>query len=128
MGLVNKGLWYVLGALAIALAITLSSTLYFRGKANTLDVKLNAAQADLKGLESLVLKIQADQRKSIKVDVQQSNTRAKQAQAVRAVRAEIRKEAANANDSHPASAAELDRLRRLVEAANAGIRSASKLP
>lgn len=128
MAILNKGLWYVLGALALALAISVSAGLFYRGEAKVLRADLNATQADLKGLKIALTDIQTKQKAQVRNDVRQSNTRAKQAQAVRAVRAKLQKELPNANDSHVASAAELDGLRELVKASNASIRTASELP
>jgi cell division protein FtsL len=129
MGILSKPLWVILGALALALAVSAAGVLYFRGEARTLRAELNAVQADLKGLESAYSDLEVRVKARAAVDVAQSNTRAKKAQAVRAVRAAITKETENENDSHPvASPAQLERLRRLTEAANAGIRTASELP
>lgn len=128
MGILNKPLWAVLGLLALGLAVSVSGALYFRGEAKTLRADLNAVRADLKGLEKAYSNLEADVKARAVVDAKQSEVRADSAQAVRAVRAKIQKERVNENDSHVASAAELDRMRRLVEAANSGIRSARKLP
>ena len=128
MGILNKPLWAILGLLALGLAVSVSSALYFRGEARTLRADLNAAQADLKGLEAALSQIQEKQREHVRVDTRQSTERAKSGQAVRAVRASIQKEPMSENDSHIASPAQLNRLRRLVEAGNAGIRSARELP
>jgi len=129
MGILSKPLWVILGALALALAVSAAGVLYFRGEARTLRAELNAVQADLKGLESAYSDLEVRVKARAAVDVAQSNTRAKKAQAVRAVRVVLDKEDANENASHPtASDAQLDRLRRLTEAANAGIRTASELP
>lgn len=128
MGLLNKPLWAILGLLALGLAISVSGALYFRGEARTLRADLNAAQANLKGLESALSQIQEKQREQVRVDTRQSTERAKSGQAVRAVRASIQKEPVNENDSHIANPVQLDRLRRLVEAGNAGIRSARIVP
>jgi len=129
MAVLNKGLWWILGAMALGLAISVSTALYQRGEAKTLRADLNATKADLVGLRKAYTQIVQDQKARTAVDVHQSSTRATKAQAVRAVRARIAKESANENASHPqATAAQLNRLRELSDAANAGIRSASKLP
>jgi len=128
MGVINKGLWYIVVLMALGLGMSAAAALYFRGRVSTTAAELKAAQSDLRGLQSEVAQIRDAQRKAVLVDVKQSDVRAKHAQAVRAVRAKIRKEATNANDSHPASAAELHRLRLLIESANAGIRTARELP
>lgn len=130
MGILSKPLWAILGVLALGLAVTAAGALYFRGEARTLRAELNAAQADLKGLEIAIKEIQTRQKAQVELDVKQSTARAGKAQAVRAVRAKIQKEHLNENDSHPviASPAQLDRLRELVEAGNSGIRSARELP
>src|SRR5512139_753657 len=128
MGIINRPLWAILGLLALGLAVSVSGVFYFRGEARTLRADLNAAQRDLKGLESAMGDLKAEQTRKRVLDAKQSDVRASKAQAVRAVRAEIQKESRNANDSHLASPAELGRLRRLVEAGNAGIRSARELP
>lgn len=129
MGILSKPLWAVLGLLALGLAISVSGVLYFRGEAKALRVELNAVQGDLKGLTSAYSDLESRMKARAAIDAAQSTVRAKQAKAVRAVRAELNKEDANENASHPvASDSQLDRLRRVADAANAGIRSASKLP
>ena len=129
MGILSKPLWAILGVLALGLAISVAGALYFRGEARTLRTELNAVQADLKGLEIALSTLEAKAKARVVVDVRQSDVRAVQAKAVRAVRARLDKEDANENTSHPvASAAQLDRLRELTEAANASIRAASILP
>lgn len=129
MGILSRPLWAILGLLALGLAISVAGALYFRGEARTLRVELNATKADLKGLESAVQALETQVRDRAVLDVRQSDVRAEKAKAVRAVRAEIQKEDANASDPHPvASAAQLDRLRRLTEAANAAVRAARVLP
>lgn len=128
MGIINRPLWAILGVLVLGLAISVSGVFYFRGEARTLRTELNATQRDLKGLESAMAEVKAEQTRKRVLDAKQSDVRADKAKAVRAVRAEIQKEGRNANDSHLASTAELGRLRRLVEAGNAGIRSSRELP
>jgi len=86
MGILSKPLWVILGALALALAVSAAGVLYFRGEARTLRAELNAVQADLKGLESAYSDLEVRVKARAAVDVAQSNTRAKKAQAVRAVR------------------------------------------
>lgn len=128
MGLLNKPLWAILGLLALGLAVSVSGALYFRGEARSLRSDLSAAQADLKGLEFAMAESNRRQTAQAALAAAQSDARAKQAQAVRAVRSEIQKEPKDENDSHVASPDQLGRLRRLVEAGNAGIHSASIVP
>jgi hypothetical protein len=129
MGALNQAVWYIVGGLVLALAVSVSGALYFRGEANTHLAEKNAVQADLTALKKGYSALVQEQRTKVKVDVIQSAVRATNSKAVRAVRAKIAKETANENASHPhADAAQLDRLRELVTAANSSISSASKLP
>jgi hypothetical protein len=129
MGIITRALWYIVGGLVLALVLSLAGALYFRGEAKTLTAEKNAVQADLTALKTSYNTLVLSQKARVKVDTKQSAVRATKAQAVRAVRSAIKKETENENDSHfTASPAQLERLRRLADAANTGIRSASKLP
>jgi hypothetical protein len=124
MGILSKPLWAVLGVLTLGLAISVSAALYYRGDAKVQASEKNRAQADLKGLEKAYLALEADSARRAEVDAAQSDNRAEQAKAVRAVRAKVL-ENKNENDSrYHADRADLDRMRRLTEAANASIRAA----
>lgn len=129
MAVTTKALWAVLVALALSLAGSLVWGFYQRGEAKVLAQENNALEADLAALHRTVEVYEAEARKRIKTDAAQSTARAKQAQAVRATRDELKKEEADAQEPRPtASADQLDRLRRLAEAGNAGIRAARELP
>ena len=129
MGILNKPLWAILGLMALGLAVSVSGVLYFRGEAKTLRVELNEAKDDLDGLEKAYNDLDAEVRARAALDAAQSTVRADASKAVRAVRAGLDKGNTNENDSQcAASDAQLDRLRRLADAANASIGTASKLP
>lgn len=129
MAVTTKALWAVLVALALSLAGSLVWGFYQRGEAKVLAQENNALEADLAALHRTVEVYEAEARKRIKTDAAQATARAKQAQAVRATRDELKKEEADAQEPRPAASADqLDRLRRLAEAGNAGIRAARELP
>lgn len=129
MAVTSKALWAVLVALALSLAGSLVWGLYQRGEAKVLQTENNRLGADLVALSKTVQAFEADARQRAKTDAKQSTARAKQAQAVRATRDELKKEEADAQEPRPvASDRQLDRLRRLADAANAGIRASRELP
>ena len=129
MAVTSKALWAVLVALALSLAGSLTWGFYQQGRAKVLATENNALEADLVALSKTVQAFEADARLRVKTDAKQSTDRAKQAQAVRATRDELKKEEADAQEPRPvASESQLDRLRRLTDAANAGIRAARELP
>ena len=129
MGVTSKALWAVLVALALSLAGSLVWGFYQRGEAKVLQTENNRLEADLVAMSKTVQAFEADARQRAKADAKQSTDRAKQAQAVRAIRDELKKEEADAQAPRPtASPDQLDRLRRLADAANAGIRASRELP
>lgn len=129
MAVTSKALWAVLVALALSLAGSLVWGFYQRGEAKVLQTENNRLGADLVALSKTVEAFEADARQRAKTDAKQSTDRAKQAQAVRATRDAIKKEEADAQEPRPvASDRQLERLRRLADAGNAGIHSASELP
>ena len=129
MAVTSKALWAVLVALALSLAGSLVWGFWHRGEVKVLKTENNRLGADLVALSKTVQAFEADARKRAKTDAKQSTDRAKQAQAVRATRDELRKEETDAQaPRHTASPDQLDRLRRLAEAGNAGVRAARELP
>ena len=119
----------LLVALALALAGSLTWGFYQQGRVKVLATENNRLEADLVALSKTVQAFEADARQRAKTDAKQSTARAKQAQAVRATRDELKKEEADAQEPRPvASDRQLDRLRRLADAANAGIRASRELP
>lgn len=122
MAVTSRALWAVLVALALTLAGSLVWGFWQRGEAKVLRAENNR-------LEAAVGAFVADAEQRSKTDTKQSTDRAKQAQAVRAIRDELKKEEVDAQEPRPvASESQLDRLRRLADAANAGIRAARELP
>ena len=122
MAVTSKALWAVLVALALTLAWSLVWGFYQRGEAKVLRAENNR-------LEAAVGAFAADAEQRSKTDTKQSTDRAKQAQAVRAIRDELKKEEVHAQEPRAvASDRQLDRLRRLADAANAGIRASRELP
>lgn len=118
----TKALWAVLVALVLTLAGSLVWGFWQRGEAKVLRAENTRLEADLGAFV-------ADARQRSKTDTKQSTDRAKQAQAVRAVRDELKKEEVHAQEPRPVGTdRQLDRLRRLADAANAGIRAARELP
>lgn len=129
MAVTSKALWAVLVALALSLTGSLIWGFWHRGEVKVLKTENNRLGADLVALSKTVQAFEADARQRVKTDAKQSTDRAKQAQAVRAIRDELKKEEADAQEPRPvASESQLDRLRRLTDAANAGIRAARELP
>ena len=129
MAVTSKALWAVLVALALSLAGSLTWGFYQRGRAKVLATENNVLEADLAALHRTVEVYEAEARKRVQTDSKQATARAKKAQAVRATRDELKKEEADAQEPRPvASESQLDRLRRLTDAANAGIRAARELP
>ena len=129
MAVTPKALVAVLVALALSLAGSLVWGFYQWGEAKVLQTENNRLEADLVALSKTVQAFEADARQRAKIDAKQSTDRAKQAQAVRATRDELKKEEADAQEPRPvASDRQLDRLRRLTDAANAGIRASRELP
>lgn len=129
MAVTTKALWAVLVALALSLAGSLVWGFWQRGEAKVLQTENNRLGADLVALSKTVEAFEADARQRAKTDAKQSTDRAKQAQAVRAVRDELKKEEVHAQEPrHVGTDRQLDRLRRLADAANAGIRAARELP
>lgn len=122
MGLTSKAVQAVLVALAVGLALSLLWGFKLQGEARVLRAENNRMAGDLVALV-------ADAEERARTDIKQSTARAKQAQAVRATRDELKKEEADAQEPRPvASESQLDRLRRLTDAANAGIRASRELP
>ena len=122
MAVTSKALWAVLVALALTLAGSLVWGFYQLGEAKVL-------RAENTRLEAAVGAFVADAEQRSKTDTKQSTDRAKQAQAVRAIRDELKKEEVHAQEPRAvASDRQLDRLRRLTDAANAGIRASRELP
>lgn len=129
MAVTSKAMRAVLVALALSLAGSLVWGFYQHGRAKVLATENNALEADLAALSRTVEVYEAEARKRVQADSKQATARAKQAQAVRATRDELKKEEADAQEPrHAASPDQLDRLRRLAEAGNASIRAASELP
>ena len=129
MEVTSKALWAVLGALALSLAGSLVWGFWHRGEVQVLKTENNRLEADLVALSKTVQAFEADARQRAKTDAKQSTDRAKQAQAVRATRDALKKEEVNAQETRPVGTdRQLDRLRRLADAANAGIRASRELP
>ena len=129
MAVTSKALWAVLVALALSLAGSLVWGFYQQGRAKVLTTENNALEADLAALHRTVEVFEAEARKRVQTDSKHATARAKHAQAVRATRDELKKEEADAQAPRPtASPDQLDRLRRLAEAGNTGIRAARELP
>lgn len=129
MAVTSKALRAVLVALALSLAGSLVWGFWQRGEAKVLQTENKRLKADLVALSKTVQAFEADARQRAKTDAKQSTARAEQAQAVRAIRDELKKEEADAQEPRPvASDSQLDRLRRLADAANAGVRATSELP
>ena len=129
MAVTSKALWAVLVALALSLAGSLVWGFGQRGEVKVLQTENKQLEADLVALSKTVQAFEADARQRVKTDAKQSTARAEQAQAVRATRDELKKEEADAQEPRPvASDRQLDRLRRLADAANAGIRTSRELP
>ena len=129
MAVTSKALWAVLVALALSLAGSLVWGFWHRGEVQVLKTENNRLEADLVALHRTVEVYEAEARKRVQTDSKQATARAKQAQAVRAIRDELKKEEADAQEPRPvASESQLDRLRRLTDAANAGIRASRELP
>ena len=129
MAVTSKALWAVLVALALSLAGSLTWGFYQQGRAKVLATENNALEADLAALHRTVEVYEAEARKRVQTDSKHATARAKQAQAVRATRDELKKEEVHAQAPRPAASPDqLDRLRRLAEAGNAGIRAARELP
>ena len=118
----TKALWAVLVALALSLAGSLVWGFWQMGEAKVLRAENNRLQAAVGAFV-------ADAKQRSKTDTKQSTDRAKQAQAVRATRDALKKEEVNAKEPRPVGTdRQLDRLRRLADAANASIRATSELP
>ena len=129
MAVTSKALRAVLVALALTLTGSLVWGFYQRGEAKVLQTENNRLEADLVALSKTVQAFEADARQRAKTDAKQSTDRAKKAQAVRATRDELKKEEVHAQEPRAvASDRQLDRLRRLADAANAGIRASRELP
>lgn len=119
----------LLVALALAIAGSLTWGFYQQGRAKVLATENNRLQADLASMSKTVQAFEADARQRAETDAKQSTDRAKQAQAVRATRDALKKEEVNAKEPRPVSTdRQLDRLRRLADAANASIRATRELP
>lgn len=125
----TKALWAVLAALALSLAGSLVWGFWQRDEGKALQTENNRLKADLANMSKTVQAFEADARNRAATDAKQSTDRAKQAQAVRATRDALRKEEVNAQEPRPvATDRQLDRLRRLADAANASIRATRELP
>lgn len=112
MAVTSKALWTVLVALALSLAVSLVWGFWHLGEVKVLQTDNNRLEADLVAMSKTVQALEADARLRVKTDAKQSTDRAKQAQAVRATRDELRKEEAYAQAPRcTASPDQLDRLR-----------------
>jgi len=127
MGIIERGLAAILGLVLLILAGTAVWAFLAQGKVDVLQAEVKAVQLDLEASQRALVALTEAQKARVKIDSTQSTSRAKSAQAVRAVRDKV-KVNANANDYHPASPAELSGLRELAAAGNAGIRAARELP
>lgn len=99
------------------------------GKAKVLAEQAKALQSDLTQAQGTVEVLQADAKARARIDPAQAKQKAQATAAVQAVRGVTEKE--KSKDETPAAVAAgpvLDRLRRLAEAGNDSIRTASKLP
>ena len=125
----TKALWAVLVALALSLAGSLVWGFWQHGEGKVLQTENNRLKADLVAMSKTVQAFEADARKRAETDAKQSTDRMKHAQAVRATRDELKKEEVNAQEPRPVGTdSQLDRLRRLADAANASIRATRELP
>lgn len=125
----NKGLIYICVALGISLAGAATWGYVQTIKAKALTAQNATLTKDLEASQAHVAHLAEQALTKARTDAKQAKARAKAAQDVRAVLEEINKEDKDATEPRPtASAAQLERLRRLTDSANAGIRAASKLP
>ena len=122
MGTLNKALVGLCVALALGLLGTLAWGLYASGEAK---VQENAAEAATARADAL----EGQAKAQVKTDPAQATQRGKARHDVQVVLDSIHKEEQSAQEPRPVgSATQLDRLRRLTEATNAGIRAARVLP
>lgn len=116
---------YLIGALAIALSLSLAWGFREQGKASVATVELDAAKADLASARASREALNREALRRSELDIAQSEARAKAAKTVKAQRAQNEKEAHESPEPRAiASPAQLDRLRRLSEAGNAAVQSA----
>jgi hypothetical protein len=116
---------YLIGALAIALSLSLAWGFRAQGKADVATVELNAAKADLASARATLESQNREALRRSEKDIAQSEARAKAAKSVRDVRTANTKEAHESLEPRAvASPAQLERLRRLSEAGNAAVQSA----
>lgn len=123
MILTNAGRAFVgvLGAIVLGIALY---AFYLHTKVNALTIEKDAATARAESLSGINKELRAQAAKHTKNEVAQSTTRASITSKVKAVQLVIQKEAAHESSTRITDA-ELDRLQRLVNEANAGIKAAS---
>lgn len=121
--------WGLLGALALVVVLSLSGAAIQTARLGASQVAEKAVRADLEARIQEVADLQAANAKLARLNTQQSAQRAKAVQSVQDVLSANRKEQDEAPEPRPTvSDAQLNRLRRLTDAANASLRGASELP
>lgn len=136
MAVTSRAVQAVLVGLALALAGSLVWGFWQWGEARVLQTANKSAQADLASLRVTLAEYEAQGKSRARTDARHAQARAKHAKTVRDVRNEIDTEGAKHAEEQSGSCSaravarddELDRLRRLADAGNAGIRAASELP
>ena len=117
----------VLLALSTAGAAVMARLAHARAEAS--QQALSAAIERERALLGELAYVKKVQKAQAKTDASQAQSRVKTRTTVQATLREIHEEEQDAQEARPVgSAAQLDRLRRLTAAANAGVRTAGQLP
>lgn len=118
---------YVLAVLALCMALLWG--VQERGKAKVATAELSSTTAILVHTRGILDALNKEVLRRTELDIAQSAEQARATASVRAVRATINKEAHEVPEPRcSASGTQLDRLRRLTEASNSAVQSASELP
>lgn len=125
--ILNKALAWITGVSSVLLVLSALYTWKLRGDVNALAEDKVELQAQAASLKASISALQDQALKSTKTDIKQSTTRTTQSKKLKAVQVQVLKEAEHdpiETVVPTANPVQLDRLRRLVHEANAGIRAA----
>ena len=115
--------YLLLGVLTFALSASVFAYIQL-GRARVATAELKRVQADLEASQKGLKAAHADAKARAKIDAEQSATSAAASTRIRGVQSELNKERELDENHTLGTPAELDRLRRLVQAGNATVRAA----
>jgi hypothetical protein len=115
--------YMLIGVLAFALSASMFAYIQL-SRARVATAELKRVQADLAASKKSLKAANADAKARAKIDAEQSAARAAASTRIQGVQSELNKERELDENRTLGTPAELDRLRRLVQAGNATVRAA----